>query len=311
MMFSKHAVICQRDHEFCLKFRVGDMRRSHIIGTSIRAMIVRNRLTTEGERIPLCQSSLDVETDTNFGDSFVFLAWPVTVVHRIVAGSPLWDVSMDELLTEQFEIIVIMEGVVENTGHTTQFRTSYLPAEIKWGHRLKPLLTFCKNNGQYDIDFGEFHNTIVVASMPVCSARAYAEYRAASPASDSKDRDSGAFSGNFAASAERINRPTHRHNAGASLRKFVCRRKKPKKSRSLELVSSCADSQDCVNTENPPAVVIPSIRVSDSSDVVAVDDNENVSTDVLKVANGSSLTDDVLCKPTNRNTLAVPLVNLS
>lgn len=32
MLFSKLAVICQRDHDYCLLFRLGDIRRSHIIG---------------------------------------------------------------------------------------------------------------------------------------------------------------------------------------------------------------------------------------------------------------------------------------
>ncbi len=34
LMFSKHAVICQRDGQLCLLFRVGDMRKSHIIQVS-------------------------------------------------------------------------------------------------------------------------------------------------------------------------------------------------------------------------------------------------------------------------------------
>ena len=121
MMFSKFAVICQRDGEYCLLFRVGDMRRSHIIGTSIRALIVKNRLTKEEEEIPLCQHTLDLETETNFSDNFVFLVWPVTVVHRINSSSPFWEISAQELLTQRFEIIVILEGIVENTGMTTQF----------------------------------------------------------------------------------------------------------------------------------------------------------------------------------------------
>ena len=31
-------------------------------------------------------------------DNFVFLAWPVTVVHRINEESPLWDMSLEQLL---------------------------------------------------------------------------------------------------------------------------------------------------------------------------------------------------------------------
>ena len=40
-------------------------------------------------------------------------------------------------MAEQFEIIVILEGVVESTGQSSQARTSYLNNEILWGHRYK------------------------------------------------------------------------------------------------------------------------------------------------------------------------------
>jgi len=117
MMFSRQAVVCQRDGEYCLLFRLGDMRKSHIIGTSIRALIVKNRLTREGESIPMCQYTLKLETETNFNDGFVFLVWPVTVVHRINNTSPLWEMSAESLLSEHFEIIVILEGIIESTGN--------------------------------------------------------------------------------------------------------------------------------------------------------------------------------------------------
>jgi len=64
-------------------------------------------LTKEGETIPLCQYPLDLETATY---NSVFLVWPATVVHRINSCSPLWDVSAEQMLSEQFEIIVILEG---------------------------------------------------------------------------------------------------------------------------------------------------------------------------------------------------------
>lgn len=43
IMFSKNAVICTRDGEMCLVFRLGDMRKSHIVGVTIRCVLVRNR----------------------------------------------------------------------------------------------------------------------------------------------------------------------------------------------------------------------------------------------------------------------------
>ena len=69
-----------------------------------------HRVTKERECIPLCQYPLDVKTETSAGDAFVFMVWPVVVVHKIDDSSPLWNLSASQLLQEKFEIIVIMEG---------------------------------------------------------------------------------------------------------------------------------------------------------------------------------------------------------
>lgn len=74
--------------------------------------------------------------------------------------------SGDSLSNEHFEIIVNLEGTVENTGMTAQVRTSYLPAEILWGYRLAPLVTYQKENGHYTIDHRLFHHVIPVVMSP-------------------------------------------------------------------------------------------------------------------------------------------------
>lgn len=45
LLFSRNAVICQRDGELCLMFRVGDMRRSHIIEAHVRAQLIRKKVS--------------------------------------------------------------------------------------------------------------------------------------------------------------------------------------------------------------------------------------------------------------------------
>ncbi|ESN90489.1 hypothetical protein HELRODRAFT_122071, partial [Helobdella robusta] len=162
LLFSRKAVICNRDGEYCLLFRVGNMRKSHFVGTSIRAFIVKDKYTKEGECIPLCQNPLDIQPETCNDDDFVFLVWPVTIIHKINKTSPFWEMSLEKLQEEHFEIIVILEGIVESTGMTTQVRTSFLPREILWGHRLAPLLTYQKENGQYKIDYSQFHAVIPI-----------------------------------------------------------------------------------------------------------------------------------------------------
>ena len=47
LLFSRNAVICHRDGVPCLMFRVGDMRKSHIIEAHVRAPIIRRKVRQE------------------------------------------------------------------------------------------------------------------------------------------------------------------------------------------------------------------------------------------------------------------------
>lgn len=45
LLFSRNAVICQRDGQPCLMFRVGDMRKSHIIEAHVRAQMIKRKVS--------------------------------------------------------------------------------------------------------------------------------------------------------------------------------------------------------------------------------------------------------------------------
>ena len=79
-------------------------------------------------------------------------------------------------------------GVVESTAMTAQMRTSYLPSEILWGHRLAPLLAYQKDNGQYRIDYKRFH-AVEPITMPDCSAKSFAESETDRQVDDDDDAD--------------------------------------------------------------------------------------------------------------------------
>lgn len=168
LLFSRNAVICQRDQKLCLIFRVGDMRKSHIVEAHVRAQLIRKRVTREGEVIPYNHYDLDVGLDT--GEDRIFFIWPTTIVHVIDQNSPFYNMSAHDLLREKFELVVILEGCIESTGMTTQARSSYLPNEILWGHRFEQLVTFKKETGEYQVDYSLFNNTYEVET-PLLSAR--------------------------------------------------------------------------------------------------------------------------------------------
>lgn len=114
LMFSNNAVISMRDEKLCLMFRVGDLRNSHIVEASIRAKLIKSKQTKEGEFIPLNQTDINVGFDT--GDDRLFLVSPLIISHEINEKSPFWEMSRTQLEKEEFEIVVILEGMVEATG---------------------------------------------------------------------------------------------------------------------------------------------------------------------------------------------------
>ncbi|NXR19679.1 KCNJ9 protein, partial [Cinclus mexicanus] len=113
LVFSSHAVVSLRDDRLCLMFRVGDLRDSHIVEASIRAKLIQSKQTQEGEFIPLDQTDLSVGFET--GDDRLFLVSPLIISHEIDERSPFWDVSRGQLERDDFEIVVILEGMVEAT----------------------------------------------------------------------------------------------------------------------------------------------------------------------------------------------------
>ncbi|XP_044731658.1 ATP-sensitive inward rectifier potassium channel 11-like isoform X2 [Chrysoperla carnea] len=167
LLFSRNAVICQRDGQLCFMFRVGDMRKSHIIGASVRAQLIRSRSTKEGELLNQYQTELSLNADGCNAD--LFFIWPMTIVHIIDETSPLYNLSAADLLQERFEIVVILEGTIESTGQTTQARSSYVTSEILWGHRFECMVHYNKDRQGYEVDYSNFNQTIQV-DTPLCSA---------------------------------------------------------------------------------------------------------------------------------------------
>lgn len=114
LIFSKHCVVCERDATLCMLFRIGDLRESHMVDAKIRAKLIKSRQTREGEFIPLEQSEINLGYDT--GGDRLLLVEPQTITHVIDKSSPFWEVGFDRLKRESFEIIVILEGIVEASG---------------------------------------------------------------------------------------------------------------------------------------------------------------------------------------------------
>ncbi len=89
MVFSKNAIVLERDKKLCLQFRVGDMRHdSFIVGCSLSAKVIRRRVSQEGEMYHDVQP-LNIAPDSS-NEPCMFLIWPFTVIHVIDKDSPFY-----------------------------------------------------------------------------------------------------------------------------------------------------------------------------------------------------------------------------
>ncbi|XP_068595842.1 ATP-sensitive inward rectifier potassium channel 11-like [Brachionichthys hirsutus] len=147
--------------------RIGDLRKSMIISATVRMQVVRRSTTEEGEVLPLDQ--VDIRMDNPVGTNGVFLVSPLIICHVIDRDSPLYRLCAADLQREHVEVLVVLEGVVETTGITTQARTSYVSEEILWGQRFVPAVS--EEDGRYAVDYSKFGHAVKVPT-PCCSARA-------------------------------------------------------------------------------------------------------------------------------------------
>jgi len=171
LLFSENAVINMKNGKLCLMIRIANLRKSHLIETSVRMLYVHSRKTEEGEYIPLEQIELPNDTGDDIND--MFLVTPQTIYHPIDEDSPLWTLHPNELAittSNKFEIVLILEGTVEATGMIVQARASYVPSEVLWGHRFHNILTFSPKRG-YKVNFRRFHDTYATSDIPICSAK--------------------------------------------------------------------------------------------------------------------------------------------
>ena len=69
-------------------------------------------------QVELKQERLLISTESE--DDFYFLAWPITVIHRIDHKSPFWGTTSHHLALAEFEILIVLEANCESTGGTLQ-----------------------------------------------------------------------------------------------------------------------------------------------------------------------------------------------
>lgn len=161
--FSSCAVVNLRDGVLCLSCRLGDLRGNHILEGVVRVMLVRYVKQPLGS-IVMSYHHLDIQ------DRNIVLATPATIIHKLLPGSPLYSLGPEDLLEDHFELVVSYTYTGDSTGTLHQTRTSYTPADIRWGQRFQDMLKVGKKC--YKVDYALFSQTTWVP-VPLLSAEEF------------------------------------------------------------------------------------------------------------------------------------------
>jgi inward rectifier potassium channel len=151
VMWSRVAVVAPRDGVPHLMFRLANQRGNQIVEATMRAVMSHNEVTREGERI---RRFLNVEL---VRDRITFFALTWTVMHKIDEKSPLWGETVESLEAHGSELILSVMGLDDTFAQTVNARHSYLPSEIRWGHRLVDIIDLRPDGAV--IDYTRFDET--------------------------------------------------------------------------------------------------------------------------------------------------------
>ncbi|KAL6102992.1 kcnj16 [Pungitius sinensis] len=174
--FSSCAVVNLRDGSLCLSWRLGDFRGNHILEGVAKAMLVRPVKGPQGS-FAMSYQELRIQ------DKDIVLATPATVVHKLEPGSPLYSLGPAGPPGDDFELVVSFTYTGDSTGMLHQTRTSYTPADIRWGQRFQEMLKVTR--GHYMVDYALFNAT---AWVPVPRLSAEEFHRRGRPAEDRRPR---------------------------------------------------------------------------------------------------------------------------
>ncbi len=150
VMFSRHAVVTPVNGVQTLIFRAANERRNQVLEAEVTVTLARNSTTLEGVTYKAFQA-LELKRARS---PFFALSW--SVMHAIDETSPLFGQTLETLIADKAEIVVILAGVDETLAQRIHARHSYLPHEIVWDRRLADIIMM-DDSGRPVVDYGRFH----------------------------------------------------------------------------------------------------------------------------------------------------------
>ncbi|WP_310571630.1 ion channel [Gemmatimonas sp.] len=145
LQFSTVSVIAPFNGGTALMFRIANRRRNELIELEAQVTVTMRDTDIGGGGRRYYPLPLDRRAV-----SFLPTTW--TLVHPIIADSPLWGMTARDLEAREAEILVLMHGTDETFATRVSSRRSYRSDEVVWGARFRNILNTTRAGGGVSVD---------------------------------------------------------------------------------------------------------------------------------------------------------------
>jgi inward rectifier potassium channel len=143
--FSNNAVIAPYKNGIAFMFRLAPYKNNNLSEGEVKLTLAM-RIEENGQMVNKFYG-LDLEISKV---NAITLSW--TLVHAINESSPLYNLTLQDLIAARAEILVFIKGFDEVFANTVVSRTSYVAEEIVWGAKFKIMYHSSDNKEHTIID---------------------------------------------------------------------------------------------------------------------------------------------------------------
>jgi len=150
ILFSRWALIAPYRGIQAFEFRIANRHKNELV--ELEAKVLYSHTRERGGRRMREFQELGLERRT-----VVFFPLTWTVVHPIDETSPLQGITPEQLVAEDAEFLVLLQGTDETFAQRVHARTSYKPHEIAWHARFIDVFQPPAPDGMLAVNVGRLH----------------------------------------------------------------------------------------------------------------------------------------------------------
>lgn len=158
LLYSRNVIIAPYMEMTGLMFRVANYKQYELIETEAQVILsIDNKETNRRDflQLPLERSKIN----------FLTLSW--TIVHPIDDKSPVYGLSVQDLIDRDAEVIILIKGINDTQSQSVFSRFSYKAEEMLENVKFKPLSQFADAKGRLNIDVKEIHTVLPIQAVKI------------------------------------------------------------------------------------------------------------------------------------------------